>query len=113
MKVNIAFLTPTVSRLIVPSHVLSLETIVLTGESGNRADFAQWAHLSKVLNGYGPTECTMCTLHQVSGKAESGACIGTAVGSVCWVVVPEQDDRLVGLRYEVYEKSPLFILHFI
>ncbi|GKU10392.1 unnamed protein product, partial [Fusarium langsethiae] len=99
LRANHIFLTPSVARLLNPNLVPSLETIVIGGEIATDEDFKRWQHLPRVIHAYGPTECTIiCCLHSKINIDEKGAaCIGKAVGSVCWVVSPENHNRLAPL----------------
>ncbi|KAI0123588.1 hypothetical protein BJ170DRAFT_639720 [Xylariales sp. AK1849] len=96
MGVNMCFLTPTVARLLRPAHVPSLTTIILCGEKVSSDDFNRWTPSSTTFNGYGPAECTVCcAIGDSSTHQEGGSCIGRAIGSVSWIVSPEDHNRLV------------------
>ncbi|KAM0582744.1 hypothetical protein ACHAP6_008640 [Verticillium nonalfalfae] len=90
------FLTPTVANLIDPRDVPSLETIILGGEATTTEDFARWRHLKRVLNGYGPTECTVfCLMNSTEENYNLRGRIGRAVGSVSWIANPEDPTKLL------------------
>lgn len=95
MSVNTAVLTPGVARLIEPASVPSLKTLVLCGEKPTDKDIKQWSGLDIMMNGYGPTECTVCCTINDTKANRSGACIGFPVGAIAWLVAPDNHDRLV------------------
>ncbi|KAE8143595.1 hypothetical protein BDV38DRAFT_276679 [Aspergillus pseudotamarii] len=96
MKVNTVSLTASVARLVEPRRIPSLQTIIFVGENANDDDFQKWAHIPQIFDAYGPTECTIfCSINQVQVSNGGGSQIGTAVGSVSWVVSPDDHNRLV------------------
>ncbi|KXX80427.1 Nonribosomal peptide synthetase 12 [Madurella mycetomatis] len=93
-KANLAILTPSVARLLTPTNVPTLQTLVLAGETMSAADLARWRGHLRLINAYGPSECSIaCTMNPVVLNDPSN--IGRAAGSVCWVVDPEDPERLV------------------
>uniref|UniRef100_A0A0B7KPS8 Carrier domain-containing protein n=1 Tax=Bionectria ochroleuca TaxID=29856 RepID=A0A0B7KPS8_BIOOC len=92
LKANLAILTPTVGRLLDPKQV-QLRTLVLVGEKGKDEDFARWGTTTRAINGYGPTECSLCSANLFNGA--NGDCIGKPIGSVFWVVMPGNYNQLV------------------
>ena len=93
-RVNMALLTPSVARLIDPTQVPGLEILALCGEAVTKADAAQWKRHVKLANSYGPSECGVvstvkeCILDDPTN-------IGRPTGSLCWVVDPDDHERLV------------------
>lgn len=110
MKANLASLTPSVARLLDPSRTPSLDTIVLAGENAGDQDFDRWSHLSRI-NAYGPTESTIfCSINKISPNSKGGgSCIGKAVASVSWVVLPSDTNRLapIGAIGELLVEGPI------
>jgi non-ribosomal peptide synthetase component F len=97
-QANIAFLTPTVARLVHPDAVPSLKTLVLGGEAVSEADINKWAHRLNLISGYGPTECSMCSTFGLIRQGEtSKGYIGSAVGSTSWIVDPDNHEKLVAV----------------
>lgn len=96
LQANLTFLTPTVANLINPKDIPTLQTIILGGEATTIEDFSRWRHLKRVINGYGPTECTVyCVLNHTDEIYNLPARIGTSVSSVGWVADREDPDRLL------------------
>ncbi|KAH8197022.1 hypothetical protein TruAng_008809 [Truncatella angustata] len=94
-RVNTAILTPSVVRLLEPVSIQSLKTVVLCGETPTDADLKQLAAVPAVFNGYGPAECAVCCSVGRIDFQEARSYIGRAVGSVSWLVAPEDHNRLV------------------
>lgn len=97
MEASIVILTPTIARLLRPEMLSSLQTLVLLGEAASRLDLEQWqGKISRILNTYGPTECTtLSTINCTAGSPDDATNIGKAAGAVSWIVDPENHERLV------------------
>ncbi|KJZ72707.1 hypothetical protein HIM_07899 [Hirsutella minnesotensis 3608] len=96
MRVNLAFMTPTVSRLMRPAEVRFLEKLVLLGEPLLDDDIETWAESTMLFNGYGPAECCVLTsLHLYSDVSIGPNIIGLGKGAICWVVDPSNRSRLL------------------
>ncbi|KAL5084629.1 hypothetical protein Trisim1_011538 [Trichoderma cf. simile WF8] len=93
-SVNFCILTPTVSRLLEPSRVPSLSTVILAGETCEDQVFGRWKHHASVCNAYRHTESTMCSLHNFDMAMSDGFSLGTAVGAVFWVTETGDVNRL-------------------
>ncbi|KAB8274661.1 hypothetical protein BDV30DRAFT_237294 [Aspergillus minisclerotigenes] len=104
--VNFAILTPSVSRLLSPEDVSALEVLCLIGEPMAKSDVLRWAGRTKLVNTYGPVECSAISMVQshITISSEPGD-IGFATGCACWVT--HQDDPEILLRPE--ETSELLI----
>ncbi|OHF00689.1 amino acid adenylation domain-containing protein [Colletotrichum orchidophilum] len=94
--VNLALLTPSVARIIRPSEMSSLETLVLGGEAPDKALVKKWLDAGVTLfNAYGPSECSViAACHSCSYNADPKT-IGVPVGCSAWVVDPDDDTILV------------------
>ncbi|KAF6805653.1 non-ribosomal peptide synthetase, partial [Colletotrichum musicola] len=96
-KVNWAFFTPSVARLLDPAELPGMKTVVLGGEAVGKDSIEQWAPGRSLVNGYGPTENTvfsvMCSL-TLDAKGQE---IGRGVGTRCWIADPEDPHRLMPL----------------
>lgn len=97
MSVDWVFTTPSVARLIEPSSVPSVKTLLIGGEHVSYADWSRWAPTVRTINVYGPTECCIfCTGCRNTQEFTPGM-IGTSVASVSWVVDPNNHNRLAPL----------------
>ncbi|KAI0967226.1 peptide synthetase [Xylaria arbuscula] len=98
MNVNMAHMTPSVARVLEPDIIPSLEVLGLGGEAISAGDSAIWSKTTKVVNAYGPSECTVgCTINSDVG-AESHKphiSIGRGVGAATWIVEPTDHNQLV------------------
>jgi amino acid adenylation domain-containing protein len=96
MKVNIAVLTPSVVRLIEPNDVQCLQTLILGGEPVSDDIIRPWADKVQLINGYGPTECAVFSITgPLTWPRSHRQSIGTAVGSLSWIVDCEDHNRLL------------------
>ncbi|KAL1795378.1 hypothetical protein ACET3X_007194 [Alternaria dauci] len=108
MDVELLEVTPTVGRLIVPSEVPSVKTIVFGGEFMSQLDFAPWKERARVVNTYGPTECCVeCVFSDITTETPPGL-IGKAAGSTLWIVTPDEHNRLapIGAVGELLVEGP-------
>ncbi|TLD25407.1 hypothetical protein PspLS_06301 [Pyricularia sp. CBS 133598] len=79
-------LSTSISRLIEPEKVPSLTTICLGGEPVRKSDVDRWAHRSRLVAGYGPTEAyIICVMGDLSPTTDPSV-IGRPVGCHAWVV---------------------------
>ncbi|KAK2044689.1 non-ribosomal peptide synthetase [Colletotrichum somersetense] len=107
-KVNWAFFTPSVIRLLEPFEVPGLTTIVLGGEAIGQDNIEKWAPGRNLVVGYGPTENTVFSaMHPLPLSAKAGI-IGRGVGTRCWIADPEDPSRLspIGAPGELLLESP-------
>lgn len=93
---NITLLTPSASKLIIPDDVPGLTTIILAGEMLVQERVDTWKG-RRIINWYGPCECSpgsFCTVSEepwhtgVIGKASS------SFGARCWLVDPTSQGSL-------------------
>jgi amino acid adenylation domain-containing protein/non-ribosomal peptide synthase protein (TIGR01720 family) len=84
--VNWATLTPSVVRMIQPSQVPNLKTLVLVGEAMSQQDLLTWADRVTLGNGYGPTECSAISTSNVMTLRTKPNNLGKAVTSRGWIV---------------------------
>lgn len=100
MGVNLVNLTPSVARLIDPSRITTLKTIIFLGETLTQVEAERWANSGKkirLINTYGPAECTpISTIESIPqfspGQINMG--IGLPFGCVAWLVDPEDHHSL-------------------
>ncbi|KAL4905874.1 hypothetical protein BDW74DRAFT_177571 [Aspergillus multicolor] len=95
MRVNFTSLTPSFARLVDPSSVPGLKTILLMGEAMSRTDLERWLHI-RLLNGYGPTEAAVCSsIKEDIDVNYDCRDVGLPTGTLFWVVNPDDHNQLV------------------
>lgn len=96
MRATVVSLTTSVARLVEPAQVPTLQTLILAGEAVFSKDVSKWWGRVRVINAYGPAECTpISIINSTATDASTAARIGTGKGSVTWVVDPEDHNRLL------------------
>ncbi|EEQ35622.1 peptide synthetase [Microsporum canis CBS 113480] len=92
---NTAFLTPSLIRIIRPDQVPGLKTVILGGEPLDKDNIEIWATNLRLMNGYGPTEtCVFCIMKTFTGRKDRHDVLGRSVGSVSWLVRPDNHEQL-------------------
>ncbi len=91
MRIDWLLLTPTVAGLLDPKECPDLQSLVLIGEAVDQACVDRWGSYVKLINSYGPAECTMWTSHMVSAPGVAAANIGYGFGARMWIA--EQSDH--------------------
>jgi amino acid adenylation domain-containing protein/non-ribosomal peptide synthase protein (TIGR01720 family) len=105
-----AFLTPSLVRLMRPAEVPTLRTLVLGGEALTSLEIETWADHLQLINGYGPSECSIAASANPNvSREDHPANIGRAIGGVCWIVDAQDSDRLVpvGVVGELLIQGPI------
>ncbi|KAH8736477.1 nonribosomal peptide synthase 11 [Ilyonectria robusta] len=88
MEVDFVQLTPSTTRVLDPAKLPRLHTLILTGEKISRSVLDPWLATGRVrvINAYGPSECTiMCSANRNITCIEDAECIGNGLGAVLWV----------------------------
>ncbi|KAK1967729.1 acetyl-CoA synthetase-like protein [Colletotrichum sublineola] len=85
-----AILTPTVARLLKPSMLRHMRTLILGGELVGESDIRPWIDVGiRVYNGYGPAEVTfVATIAQAS--TDQASSIGRGLNTTTWIVDPNR-----------------------
>ncbi|KAI9903482.1 hypothetical protein N3K66_000011 [Trichothecium roseum] len=98
-------LTPTVARLLEPSALPDLKTLILLGEPPIQSDLQRlWDNLA-IINAYGPAECTpISTINSTARTAEEVMSIGSGV--VVEAIEPDGDREKVMLAAFVLKREP-------
>lgn len=107
---NFAALTPSVLRIMSPSEVPTLTTALSGGEVASKTDLLQWCDSVRLVNVYGPSECSVFATVQPHITTDSDPLnIGSPLAGVCWVVHPADSNRLVpvGAVGELLLEGPL------
>lgn len=95
MRVDHAILTPSFVNFLEPEDVPYLKTLVLAGEPMSQTHIDIWSKITLV-NGFGPSECAVTAAINPHVTLQSDCKdIGFPVASNCWIVDPENHDRLV------------------
>jgi len=98
MRVHISVLTPTVTILIDPTKIPSLETLVLAGEAVQPALVETWSTRVRLFNGYGPAECTvLSTINGPMTDKDRSRNLGKPLAITVWVVNHEDHNSLVSI----------------
>ncbi|KAF5524997.1 Nonribosomal peptide synthase atnA [Colletotrichum aenigma] len=96
MDVSFSLLTPSVARLLAPSSLPSLKTLILGGEAPDEPLISRWLDSgAKVFNAYGPSECSVIATVQACAIGAEARAIGYPVGCSCWVVDADDVNTLV------------------
>ena len=110
MNVNFADFTPSVAATLHPSEVPMLKTMLLCGETIQPAIVNRWAEHVRILNCYGPAECSInsAVSRPLRHKSQSSN-IGFGVGTRLWVVDRLDYHRLcpIGVPGELLIEGPL------
>ena len=95
MRVSWAVLTPSVANFLTPAAVPRLKTLLLVGEVMSQENISTWSSI-KLINGYGPAECSVAAVanSEVSANKDP-AQIGRGIGVRCWLVDPQNHNRLL------------------
>ena len=94
MKVNQAALTPTVAQFLRPEAVPDLEVLKIGGEAMTPQFVQLWADKVRLMNSYGPAECTSRSSCGWVTRNADPAVIGRAIGGALWVTEISNHQRL-------------------
>jgi amino acid adenylation domain-containing protein len=115
-RINWAFLTPAFVRILKPAQVPDLKNLLLAGEAVGQDIVEEWLGKVRLINGWGPAEtCVFSTLHEWKSTSESPLTIGQPVGSLCWIVDPEDPMKLapIGCIGEVIIQGPTLLREYL
>ncbi|KAB8227342.1 uncharacterized protein BDW43DRAFT_316928 [Aspergillus alliaceus] len=110
LRVNVAILTPSVIALIDPVEVPTLEILASVGEPLTTGVAQKWPNEVSLVNAYGPAECSVSATFQLDVRRDSNpGNIGFGTGAVCWIVDPNDHDRLlpIGAVGELILEGPI------
>ncbi|UKZ48294.1 NRPS [Trichoderma virens] len=109
-RANWIYLTPTVARQLSPGQLPYLQSMVLIGEAVHAKDLMSWVDQIRVMNTYGPSECTTAsTINMMVSPLEKATRIGKGIGMNTWVVDPDNHNKLmpIGCVGELLLEGPL------
>jgi non-ribosomal peptide synthetase component F len=88
MRVTLAGMTPSVARTLDLDILTQLDSIALGGEGVSASDAASWGRKTKVVNAYGPSECTVGATINENVGAKPYITMGKGKGCAIWLVDP-------------------------
>ncbi|RAO67756.1 uncharacterized protein BHQ10_003768 [Talaromyces amestolkiae] len=101
-------ITPSVAKLIEPSAVPSLKTLVLSGEAMTREIVEKWSTKVALINAYGPAECQICTIQEDVNDPSRASDIGRGVACSTWVVdFDTEEPSPIGAIGELVIEGPI------
>ncbi|KAL5360425.1 hypothetical protein BJX96DRAFT_175281 [Aspergillus floccosus] len=107
-KATLLDATPSVLRHLDPEKLPDLEYVIMSGEPWSEEDFGNWIDKKKVMNSYGPQECTIkaSLVRVVRGMVPNS--IGVGLGLNTWVVRTDGSDLLapIGSVGELWLEGP-------
>jgi amino acid adenylation domain-containing protein len=110
LNANFMFTTPSVARILDPTELKTLKTLAVGGEASQKTDFNDWPSSIRIVNVYGPTECTvMSTSADIKSQGNRDLGIGYGTGTNTWVVNPRNNSYLapIGAVGELWIEGPL------
>lgn len=108
--VNLVFQTPSVARTLLPNQIPNVTTMILCGESMKQTDVSMWAGRVRLMNAYGPSECSVDSMKQLHVKKDTNPSnIGACISAASWIVSPEDHEKLlpVGAVGELLIEGPI------
>jgi amino acid adenylation domain-containing protein len=110
MEVNCMLLTPSVARLVDFERLPLLKQLNLGGEAIRATDIARVPERIRIVNNYGPSECTVnSVINDCQSPRDQIHLLGTGAGAVTWVVDPENHECLlpIGAVGELLLEGPI------
>jgi amino acid adenylation domain-containing protein len=95
MRVTLAGMTPSVARTLDPDILPSLESLPIGGEGVSASDAIAWRKHTKVVNCYGPSECTVGATYNNSVGSKPYISMGSGKGCSVWITDPADHNTLV------------------
>ena len=95
-SINVALLVPAALESLEPAGLSTLQTLIVGGEAVTTHQLARWADTGiRVVNAYGPTECSVMSTLNLDLKASDPTDLGQPVGGQCWIVDPDNHNTLL------------------
>ncbi|KAE8419884.1 hypothetical protein BDV36DRAFT_293776 [Aspergillus pseudocaelatus] len=107
-RVNFANITPSVAYTLKQDELPDFKILLLSGEAPDQALVDKWDGIVQVMNGYGPSECSVKCAINCNLSRNDPRNIGHSAGTSLWVVRPGNHDRLtpLGAVGELVIESP-------
>jgi len=107
-RVNFANLTPSMAHTLDPAVIPDLRVLLLSGEAPDSALIKKWADRKDctLMNGYGPSECSVKCAINCELDAGDPKNIGHAVGASLWLVDANNNPTPLGAVGELVIESP-------
>lgn len=108
--VTAALLTPSYVKTLDPEKIPSLDTLIIAGEAATLDVVETWQKRVRLINCYGPTETCVSVMtytYDPEFKYTASTRIGTNVHGNCWIVEPDNHNRLtpIGCTGELIVQS--------
>ncbi|KUM65292.1 hypothetical protein ACN42_g1786 [Penicillium freii] len=98
LRANVVTITPSVAQLLGPRDVPTVQSVIFIGEPLHLRDVTRWWGQVRVLNVYGPSECTPYSdINSHASCPQEATRIGIGAGQVTWVVNPDNHHHLLPL----------------
>ncbi|KAI0136239.1 putative nonribosomal peptide synthase [Xylariales sp. AK1849] len=107
-RVNFANITPSVAYTLKQDELPDLKILLLSGEAPDEPLVDKWDGIVQLMNGYGPSECSVkCAINCNLSRSDPKN-IGYSAGTSLWVVRPENHNHLtpLGAVGELVIESP-------
>lgn len=89
-----AELTPTLARTLVPDDLPDLQCFISSGEALDDLVLQRWSKVTRILNAYGPAECSaISTIAELTSGVPKGN-IGRGLGLNSWIVSLQNENQL-------------------
>ncbi|EAW20394.1 putative nonribosomal peptide synthase [Aspergillus fischeri NRRL 181] len=107
-RVNFANITPSVAYTLKEDELPDLQILLLSGEAPDQPLVDKWDGIVQLMNGYGPSECSVKCAINCNLSRNDPRNIGHSAGTSLWVVRPENHNRLtpLGAVGELVIESP-------
>jgi amino acid adenylation domain-containing protein/non-ribosomal peptide synthase protein (TIGR01720 family) len=108
-SVTLVNLTPTVIRMLNPNDCRQLKTLVAGGEALDPVIIERWSLHARIVNSYGPSECSIIsTCHSPAEEIAEASIIGNPMNVCLWVVNESNHNLLcpIGAPGELLIEGP-------
>ena len=107
-EVNYVNLTPTVVRLLDPTNLPLIRTLVMGGEPLDPEIVKRWSSQATVFNSYGPSECAIISTCYAPTDPNEASIVGFPTGTRLWVTQVADHNQLcpVGVVGELLIDGP-------